>query len=156
MLSGLKLANCVPPWYSWLEPKPFWESEEAQAYWDVPVHVEHTFDGANRIDTRFVYHTAMRVLTVEMSCTWLDNRAWELTKQYPGYKIVQLNVIIDVFGGGWSKELDVDMRFLKRDRVMFPRGRGRLCYPALWTLLGHSIDSGADKLYVCFSISFLS
>ena len=83
------------------------------------MEAEHTFDGANRIDTRFVYHTAMRVLTVEMSCTWLDNRAWERTKQYPG-KIVQLNVIIDVFwggwGGGWSKELDVDMRFLEGAR----------------------------------------
>ena len=95
------------------------------------MHTEDTFDRTNRMDARFVDHTAMRVLAVKMSCPRLDNRAWELTKQYPGYKIVQLNVIIDVFGGGWSKELDVDMRFLKRDRVMFSRGRGRLCYPAL-------------------------
>ena len=33
---------------------------------------------------------------------------WELTRQYPGYKIVQVNVIMDVLGG-WSKELDVEM-----------------------------------------------
>ena len=65
------------------------------------MHVEHTFDQANRMDARFVDHTAMRLLAVEMSCPWLDNRAWQLTKQYPGYKIVQLNVIIDVFVGGW-------------------------------------------------------
>ena len=59
---------------------------------------------------------------MEKSCPWLDNRAkkdsmkpekyqplrWDLTKQYPGYKIVQLNVIMDVLGG-WSKELDVEM-----------------------------------------------
>ena len=52
----------------------------------------------------------MRVLAVEMSCPWLDNRAkkdskkiekyqprrWEPNKQYPGYKIVQVNVIMDV------------------------------------------------------------
>ena len=54
---------------------------------------------------------------MEMSCSWLDNHAkkdsektekyqpllWELTKQYPGYKTEQLNVIKDVFfvrGGG--------------------------------------------------------
>ena len=57
-----------------------------------------------------------------MSCPWFDNRArndtektdcevplrWELTRQYPGYKIVQLNVIMDVLGG-WPKELDVEM-----------------------------------------------
>ena len=52
----------------------------------------------------------MSVVAVEMSCPWLNNRAkkdtektekyqtlrWELTRQYQGYKIVQLNVIIDV------------------------------------------------------------
>ena len=60
------------------------------------MHTEHTFDRANRMDTRFVDHTAMKVLAVEMSCPWLDNRAWELTKQYPltfwgegGGKVVQ-------------------------------------------------------------------
>lgn len=49
----------------------------------------------------------------------------------PRHKIVKLNVIIDVLGGEWSKDLDVDMRFLERDRVMFSRGCRRLCYPAL-------------------------
>ena len=41
---------------------------------------------------------------------------WELTKHYPGYKILQLNFIMDIvfFGGGvgaggWSKELDVEV-----------------------------------------------
>ena len=57
-------------------------------------------------------------------------------------------------GERWSKELDVDMRFFERDREMFSRGCRRLFYPALWTLLGHSVDSGSDKLYVCFSIVF--
>jgi len=74
------------------------------------------------VDARFVDHRVKRVLAVEMSCPWLDNRArkdsektekygplrWELTRQYPGYKIVQLNVIMDVLGE-WSKELDVEM-----------------------------------------------
>ena len=38
---------------------------------------------------------------------------WELTKHYPGYKILQLNFIMDIVffwgGRGWSKELDVEM-----------------------------------------------
>ena len=39
---------------------------------------------------------------------------WELTKHYPGYKILQLNFIMDIVffwggGGGWSKELDFEM-----------------------------------------------
>ena len=50
------------------------------------------------------------MLAAEMSCPWLDNRAKkdskkiekyqpqrrEPTKQYPSYKIVQVNVIMDV------------------------------------------------------------
>jgi len=74
------------------------------------------------VDAGFVDHKAKRVVAVDMSCPWLDNRArkdtektekykplrWELTRQYPGYKIVQLNVIMDVLGG-WSKEPDVEL-----------------------------------------------
>ena len=64
----------------------------------------------HRVDSRFVNRKEMCVVAVLMSCPLLDNRAkkdtektekyqtlpWELTRQYPGYKIVQLNVIIDV------------------------------------------------------------
>ena len=46
------------------------ESENAQAYWDVPVYAEHAFGRDNRVDARFVDHNAMRVLAVEMSCPW--------------------------------------------------------------------------------------
>ena len=42
MLKDLKLADSVWPWYSWVEPKPFYELEDAQAYWDVPVYAEYT------------------------------------------------------------------------------------------------------------------
>ena len=58
---------------------------------------------------------------MEKSCPWLDNRAkkdsmkpekyqplrWELTKLYPDYNIVRLNVIMDVLGE-WSKKLNVE------------------------------------------------
>ena len=58
-----------------MEPKRLYESENAQAYLDVPVYAEHAFVRDNRVDARFVDHKAMRVLAVEMSCPWLDNRA---------------------------------------------------------------------------------
>ena len=38
MLRDLKLADSVPPCYSQVEPNALYESEDAQAYWDVPVH----------------------------------------------------------------------------------------------------------------------
>ena len=78
MLRDLKLADSVPPWYSRMEPKPLYESEDTQAYWDVPLYAEHTYVRANRVDVRFVDHKVMRVLAVEMSCSWLDNRMRKL------------------------------------------------------------------------------
>ena len=113
MLRDLKLADSVPPWYSRVEPQLMYESTDTQAFWDVPVYAEHTFVRANKVDALFVDHKAKRVLTVEESCPWLNNRTrkdtekiekyeplrWEFARQYPGYKIVQLNVIMDVLGG---------------------------------------------------------
>ena len=66
MLRDLKLADSVPPWYSRVEPKPIYESTDAQAFLDVPVYAEHTFVRANRVDARFVDHKVKRVLSVEM------------------------------------------------------------------------------------------
>ena len=37
MLRDLKLADSVPKWCSRVEPKALYQSEDAQAYWDVPV-----------------------------------------------------------------------------------------------------------------------
>ena len=49
-LRDLKLADSVPPWYSRVDPKAFYVSEDAQAYWDVPVYAEHTFVQTSRVD----------------------------------------------------------------------------------------------------------
>ena len=57
-----------------------------------------------------------------MSCPWVGNRVkkevektekygplrWELSRHYPGFRIVQLNVIMDVLGG-WAQDLEVEM-----------------------------------------------
>ena len=64
-----------------------------------------------------------------MSCPWVDNHVkkeaektekygslrWELSRRYPGYRIAQLNVIMDVLGG-WSQDLEAEMKkiFLRR------------------------------------------
>ena len=100
-----------------------YESTHEQAFWDVPVYAEHTVVCANRVDVRIVDHKEKRVVLVEMSCPWVDNRVkkeaektekygplrWELTRRYPGYRIVQLNVIMDVLGG-WSQDLEAEMK----------------------------------------------
>lgn len=74
------------------------------------------------MDARFIHHKNKKVLLVEMSCPWINNRdkkdkektkkygalRLELTKQHPGYKISQVNVIIHVLGG-WFKALETGM-----------------------------------------------
>ena len=123
ILRDLDLNETVPPWFLRTEPKQMYESTHAQAFWDVPVYAEHTVVRANRVDARIVDHKEKRLLLVEMSCPWVDNRVkkeaekkekygplrWELTRRYPGYRIVQLNVIMDVLGG-WSQDLEAEMK----------------------------------------------
>ena len=113
MLRELQLSYSVPPWYSPVVPKPKHESPEAQAYWDIPVFAVSQQVRQNRKDTRFIDHEKKRVLAVEMSCPWTENREkkqeekttkygplrWELKQQFPGYDIRQYNIIIDVMRG---------------------------------------------------------
>ena len=68
-----------------------------------------------------VDHKEKRVLLVEMS--WVDNCVkkeaektdkygplrWKLARRCVGYRIVQLNVIMDVLGG-WSQDLEAEMK----------------------------------------------
>ena len=41
ILHQLGLIDSVPPWYSQQKPKPVYEIEYAQAFWDVPLFAEH-------------------------------------------------------------------------------------------------------------------
>ena len=72
--SSLKLIDSVPPWYSPVQPKSLYESEDEQAYWDIPVFSEYNEVWANGVDVRIVDHQAKTVTTLEMSCRWIQNR----------------------------------------------------------------------------------
>ena len=113
ILGELQLSDTMPPWYSPAVPKPIYESPKAQAYWDIPVFAVSEQVKQNRVDARFIDHEKKKVLAVEMSCPWTQNREkkqeekiikygplpWELKQQFPGYDIRQYNIIIDVLGG---------------------------------------------------------
>ena len=76
---------------------------------------------------KYVTTTTITIITIIIiiiiSCPWVDNRVkketektekygplrWELSRCYPGYRIVQLNVIMDVLGG-WSQDLEAEMK----------------------------------------------
>ena len=112
MLYSLDLIDSVPPWYSLTEPKPVYENDRAQAFWDVPVYADHVEVRANRIDARIVDNSAKTVILLEINCPWPDNRAsksyektekysplrLELKRQFQGFKVKQFNIIMDVLG----------------------------------------------------------
>ena len=95
-----------------------YKSAEAQAIWDVPVYAEYNQVKANRVDARFVDHKSKKVMAVEMSCPWINNREkkdeektlkygplrWELKQQFLSYRVEQYIVIIDVLAG-WPRDL---------------------------------------------------
>ncbi|XP_074631875.1 uncharacterized protein LOC141890330 isoform X1 [Acropora palmata] len=125
IMEDLGLIEASPPWYSPTKPQPVYEGAYAQAYWDVPVFGEYQDLRANRIDARIVNHQEKKVITMEMSCPWVSNRQkktsektmkyaplrWELKQKYPGYKISQYNIIVDVLGG-WSTDVEVAVKEL--------------------------------------------
>ena len=113
IIDDLELIEASPPWYSPTKPQPVYKGAHAQAYWDVPVYREYQDLRANRIDARIVNHQEKKVIVMEMSCPWVSNRQkktsektmkyaplrWELKQKYPGYEILQYNIIVDVLGG---------------------------------------------------------
>ena len=130
VLHDLKLLEDVPLWYSPSLSKPHYESSQAEAYWDIPVYAEHHEVRANRVDARIVDHVKKKVLLIEMSGPWIDNRGkkdkektakygplqWKLKHRYPDYKIEQTNAIIDVLRG-WGEEVDRDIFGIVGDKA---------------------------------------
>jgi len=101
MLHDLRLIDEIKPWYLPVKPKPVYESDNVQAYWDVPMFAEHQEMRSNRVDARIANHKSKQVTTLEMSCPWVNNREknseektlkygplrWELKQQFPGYEV---------------------------------------------------------------------
>ena len=54
MLYSLELIDSAPPWCSPTEPKPVYENNRAQAFWDDPVYADHVEVTANPIDAQIV------------------------------------------------------------------------------------------------------
>ena len=65
------LIDEIQPWYTPDKPKPVYESENVKAYWDVPMYANQQ---EVRCYARTVNHKCKRVVTLEMSCPWVNNR----------------------------------------------------------------------------------
>ena len=100
-----------------------------RALWDVPLFAEKTEVRENRIEVRIIDKKEEKVILIEMSCPWDDNRVvkadektrkygplrLELMKQYPGYKMTEYNIIMDVLGG-YSEEIRESIQSLVGER----------------------------------------
>ena len=109
MLHDLELIDDVPPWNSPAKPKPLYEPDNVQAYWDVAVLAEHEEVRRKRLDARIVNHYSKQVITFGMSWPWVNDRetkneektvkyaslCWELKQQFPLHEVKQHNITID-------------------------------------------------------------
>ena len=154
MLKEMDLTDSNPPWYSPV-PKPVYQNDRAEAYWDVPVYAESTVVKSNRVDVRLVDKEKKEVLLMEMMCPWIGNRGkketekttkyaplrWEMKDRYPGYVVKQINIIVDVLGG-YSLEVRNKMKEL------FGEKRARECLMKMQK----SILSSTLNIARCFKV----
>ena len=66
ILQDLGFVDSVPPWQSPLKPKALYESNNVQAFWDVPLFAEHREVRANRVDACIINHLSKQVITLEI------------------------------------------------------------------------------------------
>ena len=68
MLTNLRLADSVPPWYSRVDPRPLYEPLEAKAFWDVLVFAEHEHLAPNRGEARFIHSNNNLIIIIYFTC----------------------------------------------------------------------------------------
>ena len=116
MLKQCGFMDEVPPWFSSIDIKPEYESDEYLVHWDVPEYSgkdgESNRDAA-RPDGKLIMKKEKKVILIEQTIPWISNRdvKYEYKKnkylevqsflrlEYPGYEVDQVTLVMDVFGG---------------------------------------------------------
>ena len=124
MLQHLGLIDAIPPWYSSKKVDPYMEGEDVKFWWDTPEYngrdEEEIKSNRSRPDGKIILtrNNEKCVYLIEMTVPWTGNREAKyvykaekyidvqsnLKLEYPGYKIDQITLVMDVFGG-YDKEL---------------------------------------------------
>ena len=111
-----RIIEKCPPWYSKVEIKKHYKSEDTEVFWDIPEYsgnVEDDEEKALRPDGKIIMTNEKLIYILEQSVPWLMNREVKLAEKedkykniirntklaYPGYTVKQLTFVIDCLGG---------------------------------------------------------
>ena len=121
LLVKYNLLKSCPPWYSKIEIKKHYESEEMEVLWDIPEYTgieDENEDTTLRPDAKIIFKKKKEILVLEQTVPWITNREIKLVEkenkykniirtikiENPDYKVQQLTFVIDCLGG-FSKSL---------------------------------------------------
>jgi len=123
-----RIIEKCPPWYSKVEIKKHYKSEDTEVFWDIPEYsgnVEDDEEKALRPDGKIIMTNEKLIYILEQSVPWLMNREVKLAEKedkykniirntklaYPGYTVKQLTFVIDCLGG-YSSSLKESLKQL--------------------------------------------
>ena len=120
MLHHFKLIERIPPWYSNQKVTPYLEKDGVKFWWDIPEYrgnesTEAEEHRALRPDGKIMLKNEdeTKILLIEMTVPWMNNRAEKyihkenkykdiqqnLKLENLGSKVDQITLVVDVFGG---------------------------------------------------------
>ena len=105
-----------PPWYSKNEIKPWYENDEICILWDIPEYLGFDDEDDSKLlrpDGKLIFKTTRKVMLLEMSVPWIQNRERKFAEKeekyrelvlsmktlYADYEIKQVTFIMDCLGG---------------------------------------------------------
>ena len=133
LLKEYKLIERIPTWYSSIQVKPYYENNQCKFWWNIPEFSgrEIDEDGRNvlRPDGKIELVNEKKIYLLEMTVPWISNRdvKYELKSnkykiiqtnlklQHRDYKIDQITLVIDVFGG-YSQHLSDNIGKIIKDK----------------------------------------
>ena len=133
LLLSQKFIDTYPPWYTPLVIKPRYENEEVILMWDIPEYSGKDDEDEEKLlrpDGKLIFQQKRKIVLLEMSVPWIENREAKLIEkeekykgvltnirlEYPGFQVEQATFIIDVLGG-YSSHLKSNIAKLGYDSV---------------------------------------
>ena len=123
VLKKYGLVTECPPWYSKCEIKAKYENDQICLLWDIPEYMGYDDEEESKVlrpDGKMILKNEQKVIILEMSVPWIQNRESKLIEKekkyrelipkiqemYPNFECEQATFIIDCLGGYSSSYID--------------------------------------------------